>query len=365
VDFGGGLERMAAASEDLSDIFKIDVLKNIIQKTEELSGKPYGDAQYVKSFRIIADHIRAASFMIADGIKPSNTDRGYFTRRLLRRAIRHADILGIPEEKMSMLVAGVAASYKTAYPELEQKEGAIAQEIRDEEAKFRRTLKQGLKEFQKIRDSVISGKAAFNLFSTYGFPIDMTIDLAKERGLSVDTKGFEEEFKNHQELSRKGAEKKFKGGLADTGEMSVKYHTATHLLQAALRMVLGNHISQAGSNITAERLRFDFPHTGKMTPDELKKVEELVNEKIRENLPISCEEMSVEEAKKLGALGVFDERYGDRVKVYTIGDEQSGIFSREICGGPHVKATGELGTFKIAKEEAVAAGVRRIKAVLE
>lgn len=397
VDFGGGLERIAAVSENNSDVFLIDVLKGTIQTLERLSGKQYQDAQYTSAFRVVADHLRSSIFLIGDGVFPGNSDQGYFVRRLLRRAVRYWDKLGITEAGLSTLVDPILSFYEDSYPGTFGKKEAIKEEIRKEEEKFRRTLSAGLKEFEKmVRNissiggvpiegiktimgvpldkvksvsgtplrKIMSGKDAFVLFSTYGFPVEVTVELMKERGLDVDVKEFEEEFKKHQELSRAGSEKKFKGGLGDTSEMSVKYHTATHMLHKALREVLGTHVLQRGSNITPERLRFDFSHTEKMTDEQKKKVEDLINENIAKDLPVSWEEIPFEEAKKRGALGLFEDKYEPMVKVYRVGTPED-TFSYEICGGPHVPHTGIMGTFKIQKEEAVSAGVRRIKAVLE
>lgn len=366
VDFGGGLERIAMASVYSSDIFDIDLLKGIVTTLESLSGKSYKDAEYTAAFRVVADHIRSATFLIGDGVSPSNSERGYFVRRLLRRAIRFWDTLGIANGGLSQIILPLLEKYKEAYPETYAQSARIITEIDTEEKKFRATLRQGLKEFEKLaQNKQISGEQAFALFSSYGFPIEITLELAKEKNITVDREAFDTEMKKHQDLSRAGSEKKFKGGLADTSEMSLKYHTATHLLNAGLRAVLGNHIGQKGSNITPERLRFDFNHVTKLTDEEKKKVEDFVNEAIARKLPVSWKEMPKTEAEKLGAIHAFGEKYGDIVKVYSVGDETTGVLSREFCGGPHVENTGVLGHFKISKEEAVSAGVRRIKAVLE
>ena len=364
VDFGGGLERITAAKNDNPDIFMVDTLQGMISQTQIFlkSEKRYSDDEWKKAFRIIADHFRSAVFLVADGVRPSNTEQGYVLRRLLRRAIYYSDLLGVVEGKLNHYVEVVAETYKDHYPELSKNKTEISAVFDEEEAKFRRTLTQGLKEFEKsaLKGEIISGHDAFILFSTYGLPLEMTIELAQKKGKDIDVSGFKKEFEKHQELSRAGAEKKFKGGLADTSEMSVKYHTATHLLHQALRDVLGNHVFQKGSNITPERLRFDFNFEKKMTDEEKKRVEDIVNERIREALPVSYEDIPLEEAEKRGAIGLFEEKYNDKVRVYKIGD-----FSLEFCGGPHVQNTSELGTFKIIKEEAISAGVRRIKAVLE
>ncbi|PIQ91455.1 MAG: alanine--tRNA ligase [Parcubacteria group bacterium CG11_big_fil_rev_8_21_14_0_20_39_22] len=363
VDFGGGLERITAAANHDSDVFKIDALRVVIDKLEQSSDKKYEDPQYQKSFRIVADHMRAALFLIADGVSPSNTEQGYFSRRLIRRAIRHLDILGIGDG--GICIEPIISSYSSHYDNLSRKSEEIRVIFKEEEEKFRKTLSSGLKEFDKISSANISGEHAFVLFSTYGFPIDMTLELADEKGIVVDIDGFNTAFKEHQEKSRIGAEKKFKGGLADTSEMSIKYHTATHLLGAALREVVGDSVMQKGSNITSERMRFDFSHNSKLTDEEKTEVEKIVNDKIREGLPVVCSEMPLDVAREKGAIGVFGDKYSDVVKVYSIGDEKTGIFSMELCGGPHVTNTNTLGNFKILKEEAVSQGVRRIKAVLE
>ncbi|MFH1286649.1 MAG: alanine--tRNA ligase [Candidatus Magasanikbacteria bacterium] len=367
IDFGGGLERMVLAMLDKPDVFLIDIFDSARKKLEELSGKVYGDNdEETKAFRVILDHIRAASFLIADSAVPSNKDQGYFTRRLVRRAVRFAQQIGITESFCPDIARAYIEEYKDAYPELEIKIDFISKEFEKEENKFRATLEQGIKEFEK-------GTDPFILFTTYGFPFELTEELAKEKGQTIDRDDFEKKMKAHQELSRKGAEQKFKGGLADSGEETTKLHTATHLLHAALRKVLGDHVEQKGSNITADRLRFDFSHGEKMTDEEKKQVEDLVNLAIQKDYPVSFQEMSVDEAKEKGAIGLFGDKYGERVKVYSVGnpdggpnaDPSSDTFSMEICGGPHADHTGSLGTFKIKKEEASSAGVRRIKATLE
>jgi len=366
VDFGGGLERMSAVTENFSDIFEIDVFRSIIQFLEIKSGKQYQDKTFQKSFRIVADHVRGALFMVSEGILPSNTEQGYFVRRLIRRAVRHADILGVEQGSLSSLVGIITSEYEDTYPLLRSTEKENESMIHAEEEKFRVTLERGLKEFEKISrgHSRVSGEDAFILFSTYGFPVELTQEMADEKGLGVDREAFEKAFKEHQNMSRKGAEKKFKGGLGDTSDMSVRYHTATHLLNAALRHVLGTHVEQRGSNITPERLRFDFSHPEKLTDDQKKAVELFVNEAIHAALPVQFEEMSLEEAHAIGAVGVFGDKYSNRVRVYTIGFKDEPV-SIEICGGPHVKNTQELGHFTILKEEASSAGVRRIKAILK
>ena len=353
VDTGMGFERMLAALNGLDDNYKTDVFLPIIEKIEELSGKKYED--YTKEFRIISDHIKASIFIIGDkrGIEPSNLGQGYIIRRLIRRAVRYAKVLGLPEDFYVSLIKETVKIYKDTYSEIKDKESDIISIIKEEIEKFEKALEQGLKEFQK-------GTDPFVLYSTYGFPIELTEELAKEKGIKIDKEKFEKEFRKHQELSRTASAGMFRGGLADEGEKVIKYHTATHLLLAALRKVLGDHVSQKGSNINAERSRFDFSHPQKMTEEEIKKVEDLVNEKIKDNLSVTCEEISLEEAKKQGATGVFESKYGEKVKVYSIGD-----FSKEICGGPHIKKTGELGKFKIIKEESSSSGIRRIKSILQ
>jgi alanyl-tRNA synthetase len=330
---------------------------------ETVSGKRYGEsAEVTRSFRVIADHIRASVFLIGDprGVTPSNVGQGYIVRRLVRRAIREGRRLGISGPFVNPIAEIVIGEFGGFYPELEANRERILGELQAEERKFGQTLEKGLKEFEKmIKDRVISGQEAFDLFQTYGFPLELTQELVGERGGNLDVAAFSEEFKKHQELSRTASSGAFKGGLADHSAETTRLHTATHLLHAALRKVLGPQVEQKGSNITAERLRFDFSHPSKMTADELKTVEDLVNEIIRHDLPVKREEMTVEEAKKAGAIGLFGQKYGEKVSVYTVEG-----FSKEICGGPHIAHTGELGSFKIQKEEAVSAGLRRIKAVV-
>jgi alanyl-tRNA synthetase len=359
VDFGGGLERILMVCDGENSIFKTDLFARIISKIEELSGKKYADN--VKAFEVVADHIKSATFIVGDdkGVAPSNTDQGYIVRRLLRRAIRFGRGLGITKEMWTKEVASVVIfDYKDTYPELGRNQAFIEENFDKEEEKFNRTLENGLKEFNKISGD-IDGAAAFNLYQSYGFPVEITEELATEKGIKVDKSGFMAELAKHQELSRTASAGKFKGGLADSSEATTKLHTAAHLLLAALRIVLGDHVTQKGSNITAERLRFDFSQAEKMTPEQIAEAERLVNEAISKQIPVSCEEISLEEAKNTGAMGVFDSKYGEKVKVYTAGD-----FSREICGGPHVDNTGSLGHFTIVKEESSSSGVRRIKATL-
>jgi alanyl-tRNA synthetase len=352
VDTGMGLERTTVVMQGKENVFETDIFEPILSYLKSNS-KNYDD----KSARIVADHIRSAVFIISDGIIPANTEAGYVLRRILRRAIRFIDKLTLSQEAIFDLVKIVIENFSYAYPELKTNENNILEIIKNEDIKFMQTLENGLKEFEK-------GIEAFDLFQSYGFPIEMTIELAKEKGITIDVNSFNEKMKKHQEISKAGSEQKFKGGLAGTGEMETKYHTATHLLNSALRAVLGNHVSQKGSNITAERLRFDFIHPEKLTDEQKKKVEDYVNGVIALKLPVTCREMSAEEAKQSGAQGVFTDKYDAVVKVYTVGTDAD-HFSKEICGGPHVTNTSELGRFKITKEEAVSAGVRRIKAVLE
>ena len=373
VDFGGGLERIIAVSGNKADVFAIDIFQGTIATLEKLSGKSYSDKQYTAAFRIVADHLRASIFLIGDGVIPGNSDQGYFVRRLLRRAVRYWDKLGITESGLATLVDSILGYYTNAYPETVAKIAVIKAEIQKEEAKFRKTLERGLKEFEKQSTLVkldgstlpiLSGTVVFDLYQSFGFPIELTREIAKEKGISIAEESYKAQLELHQQKSRAGSEKKFKGGLGDTSDVSVRYHTATHLLNMALREVLGPGIMQKGSNITPERLRFDFSYPEKMTDEQKKRVEDLVNAKIAAALPVTFKEMPKAEAEKV-AVHAFNEKYGDMVKVYSIGDEAHGYVSREFCGGPHVQNTKELGHFKIAKEEAVSAGVRRIKAVLE
>jgi alanyl-tRNA synthetase len=365
VDTGAGLERLAMVMQGVDNIYDTDLLKSVMEKIKSLSGLANFDQKQLVSARIVADHIRASAFLIGDGATPSNTDRGYVLRKLIRRAVRHAGILGINENgKILEIVDAVRSVYNGLYEDLDNKVDLIKQELSKEETKFKETLSQGLKEFEK-------GTDAFTLFSSYGFPLELTLELAKEKGIRIDVVEFNEKFKKHQELSRAGAEQKFKGGLADANdEMVVRYHTATHLLHQALFDVLGDKVMQKGSNITPERLRFDFAHGAKMTDEEKKKVENIVNEKITQRLPMNNVIMPREEAEKTGAKHFFGEKYGDEISIYFIGDDLASAYSKEFCGGPHVKNTGELAgpegkwKFKIQKEEAVSAGVRRIKAIL-
>jgi alanyl-tRNA synthetase len=388
VDFGGGLERIAAAAIDSPDMFKVDLLWNVVEQLQTLSGQKY-DTQ-VESFRVITDHLRGAVFMIGDGILPSNSEQGYFVRRLLRRAVRYADKLKIPAGTFSTLAESVIDTYEQHYTSLNEQRKSIIETIQKEEMQFRKTLENGLKKFNKLTLQVhvetelkdgkkvidkssaravksISGQTAFELFTTYGFPIELTQEIANEKGLVVDMKGFNQLMEEHRERSRAGAEQKFKGGLADHSDKVVQYHTATHLLLAALRHFLGSHVHQAGSNITGERLRFDFTHGEKIDTETLRKIEDWVNQAIVTGGHVSIETMSKEEAEADDSVeGSFWDRYPDEVKVYTVEGNDGTIFSRELCGGPHVKTLEEIeGDFKIKKEESSSAGVRRIKAVLQ
>ena len=366
VDFGGGLERLTMISQGKDNIFETDLFINILNKIKILSeGKEY--RAYMREFEVIADHIKGAVFLIGDdkGIAPSNVDQGYVVRRLIRRAIRFGRQLGISEKLWTKEIAKIAIhDYQEIYPELKRNADFIINEFKKEEEKFAKTLEKGEK---MIKGKKINGKEAFNLFQTFGYPKEMTEEIAKEREIKL-SKDFDKEFINateeHQKLSRTASVGKFKGGLADSSKETTKLHTAAHLLLAALRQVLGNHVQQRGSNITSERLRFDFSHPKKLSDEQKKEVEKLVNQAISENLPVSCEEMNLEQAKKNGVTGVFESKYGEIIKVYTVGDVDKS-FSREICGGPHIEKIGELGHFKIKKEKSSSAGVRRIKAVLE
>ncbi|MAH45713.1 alanine--tRNA ligase [Candidatus Pacearchaeota archaeon] len=359
IDFGGGVERIVAILNNLEDDYLTDAFKPIIEEIEYLSGKKYKGNE--RTMRIIADHIKAAVFIIADGIIPSNTEQGYVLRRLIRRTIMNLRKLGFVGTDLINPIAEKVFEIYNDYPELKNKE-KIFKIIDQEEERFDNTLEKGLREFEKMsKNKKISGKEAFLLFQSYGFPLEITKELAQEKKIKIDEKGFENELAKHQKLSRTAAEGKFKSGLADNSEATTRLHTATHLLNQALREVLKKpDIFQKGSNITPERLRFDFNFDRKLTDKEQQKVEDWVNDKIKKDLLVKVEEMTVSEAKKAGAQGVFESKYGEKVKVYKIGK-----ISTEICAGPHVKSTGQLGKFKIKKEESSAAGVRRIKAVLE
>ena len=361
VDTGLGLERATMLLQGKETPYDTEIFEPIMKKLEELQ-----KIDKIESRRIIAEHLRSSMMIICDGGRPSNIDRGYILRRLIRRMIRHMNKLEIDLNELSTLIDINVENLKEMYSELEKNRETIKNVIIEEKNKFVKTLSHGEREFEKeikkLKEQnigIISGKIVFRLYDTYGFPPEVTKELAEENGLKINLDEFNKLFKEHQEKSRQGAEQKFKGGLADQNEKTISYHTATHLLHEALREVLGEHVKQSGSNITEERLRFDFTHPQKMTKEEIQKVEDLVNEQIQKDLPVTCEEMSYEDAKKSGAIGLFTDKYGDKVKVYTIGD-----FSKEICGGPHVTHTGDLGTFKIKKEESSSSGVRRIKAIL-
>ena len=421
VDTGMGLERTYCVLMGANTVYETEIFARIIGKIEELSGKKYGENEEItRAIRIISDHMRTATFIIGDdrGVTPSNVDQGYVLRRLIRRAVRHGMKLGMPAGFTCEIARVIIDQYKEVYPELERNGEHTLEQLKLEEERFQRTLKKGMAEFEKVygnmmkkheaftalkankadpdavaaalkqlppspenkpvieqvKDGSISdatidallqgcakmdGRSAFKLYDTYGFPIEITCEMAAEKGIEVDVDGFNERFKKHQENSHAGAEQRFKGGLQDHSEQTTKLHTATHLLHAALRKVLGPEVAQKGSNITPERLRFDFSFGRKMTDEEKKEVERLVNEYIQAGAPITCEEMTVAEAKAQGAIGLFESKYGERVKVYTMGE-----FSKEICGGPHAANTGDLKSFKIKKEEASSAGVRRIKATI-
>ncbi len=370
VDTGMGLERTNCILQGKTSVYLTEVFQPIINTVEKLSDYTYGtDSEKDKSVRIIADHSRSAVFIIGDqkGVTPSNVGAGYVLRRLIRRAVRHGMKLGIDQSFLPQIADAVIENFKCAYPELEENAEKVKKELAAEENKFRDALKKGEAEFQKLLPNLmknpkkeISGKVAFRLYDTFGFPLELTQELGAENGFTVDVEGFKEAEKKHQELSRTQSAGAFKGGLAERSEVTTKYHTATHLLQAALRQVLGDHVAQKGSNITEERMRFDFSHPQPMTKEEVQKVQDIVNEQIKRNLPVTMEIMSLEDAKASGATALFGEKYEANVKVYTIGD-----FSKEVCGGPHVENTSTLGTFKIVKEQSSSAGVRRIKAVLE
>jgi alanyl-tRNA synthetase len=366
VDYGGGLERITAAANDSADVFPV-AHGPILTYLEGVSGKKYIDD--LRSFRIVADHMKAAVFLIAAGVKPSNADQGYFVRRLLRRSVRYADKLGLAHGTLAGVIKPVVDMYGEVYAEVREHAADIEKEIMAEEERFRTTLTRGLKEFERFAgQGSLSAHDAFQLVTTYGFPLELILEEAGEKGIKqIDIDGFKELLKQHQDLSRAGSEQKFKGGLADTSEKTTRLHTAHHLLLKALQQVLGPEVHQRGSNITQERLRIDFSWGAKMTDEQKKEVERIVNEKIQEDLPVVRTEMAKEEAEKLGAEHEFGAKYPDRVSVYSVGPLNS-AFSIEFCGGPHVEHTGEIsqsGIFKIQKEEAVSAGVRRIKAVLE
>jgi len=370
VDTGMGIERTIAMLQGKKSVYQTEIFQPLIHVLEELTdNKKYGENENDdKSFRIICDHIRSATIILGDpkSVLPSNLGAGYVLRRLIRRSIRHGKKLGIEGTFLGIPATWVINYFKEVYPELTEKKDQILKELLNEENKFLKTLQHGEKEFQRLLPNlqknpkkIIPGRVAFRLFDTFGFPVELTQELAAENSMTVDIEGFKEAFKKHQELSRTQGAGVFKGGLADHSEITTKYHTATHLLQQALVNVLGDHVQQKGSNITAERMRFDFSHSEKLTPEQIRKVEDIVNEQIKKDLPVTMKIMSLDEAKKSGARALFGEKYEDKVKVYSIGD-----FSKEVCGGPHVEHTGLIGHFHIAKEQSSSAGVRRIKAVI-
>ena len=382
VDTGMGLERALCVLTGKSSVYETDLFEDAIKVISELTGKQYdADPETTRAFRVLLDHTRTATFMIGDekGIVPSNTDQGYILRRIIRRAVRFGRKIELPEGSLAKIATAYIEKYKSVYPELEMNRDKIFEELAKEEAKFTKTLQQGLKEFEKCLNGIerkntfmaqsnpdyvpekrINGKQAFHLYDTYGFPVEITDEMAKERGFSVDLDGYKAAFEEHQNKSKAGSEQKFSCGLADNKEATTRLHTATHLLHAALKKVYSDEVNQKGSNITEERLRFDFNLPQPMTAEEIKKVEDLVNEVIAQDLPVVMQEISLEEAKEQGFTGLFESKYGERVKTYTIGE-----FSKEICGGPHAERTGELGKFKIAKEQSCGSGLRRIKAVLQ
>ncbi len=375
VDTGMGLERTNCILQGKTSVYLTEVFQPIIAKIEELSSYKYGtDAEKDKSVRIIADHSRASVFILGDqkGVSPSNVGAGYVLRRLIRRAVRHGMKLGIEKEFLADVAAVVIENFKSAYPELEQNKEKIFRELTAEEAKFRTTLKKGEAEFQKLLPNlmknpkkIISGKVAYNLYETYGYPLELTQELGTENGFTVDVEGFMAAEKKHQEASKSLDAGKAKGGLAEQSDITTKYHTATHLLQQALVDVLGDEVSQKGSNINNERMRFDFTFGRPMTKEEVQKVEDIVNEKINEDLPVTMEVMPLAQAKAEGARALFVNKYGEQVKVYTIGrDPKKDWYSKEVCGGPHVQHTSQIGKFKIEKEQSSSAGVRRIRATI-
>ena len=375
VDTGMGLERTNCILQGKTSVYLTEVFEPIIKKIEELSSYTYGsDGEKDKSVRIIADHSRAAVFILGDqrGVTPSNLGAGYVLRRLIRRAVRHGMKLGIDKAFLAQIAEAVVANFKNAYPELEQNKDKIYKELTAEEDRFRLTLKNGEAEFQKMLPNLmknpkkeISGKVAFRLYDTFGYPLELTQELGAEHGFTVDIEGFKEAERKHQEASKSLDAGKAKGGLAEQSEITTKYHTATHLLQQALVQVLGDQVAQKGSNINNERMRFDFTFERPMTPEEIKQVEDIVNQKIKEDLPVTMEILPLEKAKEEGARALFTNKYGEDVKVYTIGrDPKTDWFSKEVCGGPHVQHTAQIGDFKITKEQSSSAGVRRIRAVI-
>ena len=362
VDTGLGLERTIAILQGVPSLYETELFKPIVEKILSLAKKPNQFA-----VRVIADHMRASAFVLAEGITPGNVDQPYIARRLIRRSVRYGQEVGIQGHFLAALAEVVIPTLSDIYPELEQHSGHILNALEEEETRFHRTLERGEKEFFRAVEGckaraqeMMPGEAVFHLYDTYGFPPELTQELAQKQGLTADMEGFRRAFEEHQAKSRAGATARFRGGLAERSPETTKLHTATHLLHAALRQVLGNHVEQRGSNITIERLRFDFAHPERLTGDQVSEVENIVNAQIQRNLPVTWEEMSVDKARQSGAIGLFEERYGERVKVYSIGD-----FSKEICGGPHVESTGDMGHFRVLKDESIGSGVRRIKAILE
>lgn len=366
VDGGMGLERTLCILNGYESVYDTDLFSGVIKLIERLSDKKYGEDEATdKAIRIIADHVRTVTFIMGDqkGVVPSNVDQGYVVRRLIRRAVRYASTLEMNSDNLVEISKAYIEQYKDVYPELVENAEKVTTELKKEIDKFQKTLQQGLGELEKVlrfvKDGKLNGKTAFRLYDTFGFPIEMTVELAKEKGFTVDMEGYKQAEEKHKQASKAGAEQKFAGGLADNQEATTNLHTAAHLMLAGLRKLFGENTNQRGSNITAERLRFDFNLDRKMEADEIKKVEDYVNEAIQNKVPVVMEEMPIEKAREIGATGIFDNKYGDVVKVYTIGE-----YSKEICGGPHAKNTGDLGTFKIVKEQSSSAGVRRIKAIL-
>jgi alanyl-tRNA synthetase len=370
VDTGMGVERTVAMLQGRSTVYETELFAPLVEAIEQGCGRRMAqDPDTTRAFRVIADHMRSAVFILGDaqGVVPGNLGQGYVLRRLIRRSVRYAKQLGLEEGFTRPMAECVIDSYGHAYPELQTRREHVARELAAEEAKFEKTLSRGMGELEKAlaqmaahNQTVLSGRVAFRLYDTCGFPLEFTEEICSERGIEIDRKGFDKAFKKHREVSKQGADKAFKGGMADTSEATRRLHTATHLLHRSLRVVLGDHVEQKGSNITTERLRFDFSHPEKMTPGQIKQVEDLVNEHIARKLPVAMEVMTVEEARKSGAMALFQGKYEEQVKVFTIGD-----FSKEVCGGPHVGNIGELGRFRIKKEGSSSAGVRRIRAVLE
>jgi len=370
VDTGMGVERTAAMLQGKTSVFETELFAPLIAVISDQCGRRMDESSEIgRAFRVLADHTRSSVFILGDeqGVVPSNLGQGYVLRRLIRRAVRYAKQLGLKEGFFKPLAESVVDSYRHVYPELDVNRKRIVDELAGEEAKFEKTLDHGTAELEKVlgqlkthHQTQVSGRLAFRLYDTYGFPLEFTEEICREQGLTVDKAGFDKAFDAHKEISKQGVDKAFKGGLVDHSEQTTKYHTATHLLQKSLQIVLGDHVKQKGSNITAERLRFDFQHGEKMTPEQIRKVEDLVNQAIQRKLPVTLETMTIEDARAAGAMALFTGKYGEQVKVYTMGD-----FSKEVCGGPHVQNTGDLGKFRIVKEESSSAGVRRIRAVLE